>query len=382
MKKVAILIYSLGGGGAERVVSTLLNKLSSNFDISLVMMNDEISYDIPQNTKIHYLEKSSSTENNLVKISKLPWLAWKFRSFCKKNNIDVCLSFCNRANYINILSKVFGNSSKIITSERTSPSTEYGPNTPKNFINRVLIKSLYPQTDLMVPNAFEMGHDLKTNFGVSSEITVINNPVDIEKIETLQNEKVEFDFSKFTFINVGRLIYQKNQKGLLDAFAALNKENSQLIILGEGTLEKELKEKVVNLNIEHKVHFLGFDNNPYKYLSKADCFVLNSEHEGFPNVVIEALACGLPVISSDCPTGPRELLAPDSDLISHVYDKIEYAKYGILVPVKDSFILKEAMEIIYDNEKLAQKYRKTSKLRAMDYKPQNIVKKFEAIFED
>jgi N-acetylgalactosamine-N,N'-diacetylbacillosaminyl-diphospho-undecaprenol 4-alpha-N-acetylgalactosaminyltransferase len=119
-QKLSILIYSLSGGGAERVVSILTDTLNQYYDITLILMNDTIFYEIPQNIKIIYLEKSNPKESGLLKLFKLPYLAYKYAFICKKNNIQISLSFMNRANYINIISKFFINKSNILISERAT----------------------------------------------------------------------------------------------------------------------------------------------------------------------------------------------------------------------------------------------------------------------
>ena len=102
-KNLSILIYSLAGGGAERVVSILLNELKDKYDITLVLMRNKLDYEIPKNIKIHFLEDSNPYENGIVKLLKLPYLGWKYKKFCQYNGIDISLAFMNRPSYVSIL---------------------------------------------------------------------------------------------------------------------------------------------------------------------------------------------------------------------------------------------------------------------------------------
>ena len=135
-KKISILIYSLAGGGAERVVSILLNELNDKFNITLILMNDTINYDLPENIDIVYLEKSKPNENGVLKLIKLPLLGYRYKKLCEEKGIEVSLSFMNRPNYVNLFAKIFGLNVKCIISERIAPSQEYRTNSLKDRISR------------------------------------------------------------------------------------------------------------------------------------------------------------------------------------------------------------------------------------------------------
>lgn len=124
----------------------------------------------------------------------------------------------------------------------------------------------------------------------------------------------DYTYSGFTFISVGKFRVEKNLQLLLQAFSLLKDLPIQLIIIGGGPLETNLKQQAGELGIADKVWFGGFKSNPFKYIKNANCFVLSSHTEGFPNVLLEALACGKSVISTDCKSGPREILAAATDM--------------------------------------------------------------------
>ena len=222
---------------------------------------------------------------------------------------------------------------------------------------------------------------------IKNRFQVINNPIDIDRVETLSSYNSDISIKPFndtfTFINVARFKEQKNHALLIQAFSYLSKyADVYLVLIGEGELMENSKKQCIELKISEKVQFLGFDNNPYKYLIKADCFVLTSDYEGFPNVIVEALACGLPVISTDCSSGPREILAPNSDVSNKLTDKIELQEFGILTPVGNEDLLLEAMKVIINNPDIKRSYMIKSKKRALDFESGVIIKQFNKLFQE
>lgn len=377
-KKLSILIYSLAGGGAERVVSILLNELQERYDISLVLMRDKIDYDIAKEVKIHFLENSKPDENGILKLLKLPYLGWRYKRFCQENDIDITLAFMNRPSYVAIFSKLFANNILTIISERTTPSLMYGADNLLSKISKLLIRKLYPKADAIICNAEGNRFDLINNFSIDSQLCLtIHNPFDLSKIEKLSKEPVNnIHFDKFTFVTVGRLDHGKNHQLMISAFSKLEDKNSQLIILGEGLLRASIERKIRALSLEDRVFLVGFDANPYKYFSKSDCFLFSSNYEGFPNVLVEALACHLPVISTDCPSGPREILAPNSDISVQLTERCEKAEYGILFPTQKEDSLIQAMNLILKDEDLRERYANMAKVRAKNFDKEIIVDAF------
>jgi len=382
-KKLSILIYSLAGGGAERVVSVLLHELKDRYDITLVLMRDKIEYEIPKEIKIHFLENSKPDEHGILKLLKLPYLGWMYKRFCQKNSIDMTLAFMNRPSYVAILSKLFGNAILTIISERTTPSMMYGANNLLSKISKFLIRKLYPRADAIICNAEGNRLDLIDNFSIAPQLcSTIHNPFDLVKIEQLSNEPVDtICFDKFTFITVGRLDHGKNHQLMISTFAQLGDNNTQLVILGEGPLRDVLEREINSLQLEKRVFLVGFDNNPYKYFSKSDCFLFTSNYEGFPNVLVEALACGLPVISTDCKSGPREILAPRSDISFQLTEHYEKGAYGILVPMQQEKTLLETMNVILDDEDLRESYKAKAKSRAKSFDKEMVVNAFIEVLE-
>lgn len=371
-KKVVILITSLRGGGAERVASILCGSWAEKYDLHLVLMSSDKVYELPTGLNIHYLDNEKSGQNKLASLVKLPLLAWRYKRLMKRLEIDVSLSFMYRPNFINIISKsYFKGKYKVIASERSNPSK-------KHPAFKYLVKKLYPKADVLTPNSYGTAFQLKTYFGVSDNVQVIQNPINLEKIKTYSPlQKPE----KFVFVTVGRLEPLKNHQLLLEAFAAMDNQNCELWFVGDGKLKAGLEEKSKELGIADKVIFHGFQV-PFSYLKTADCFVFGSNYEGFPNVLVEAMSCGLPIISTDCPSGPRELLAPDTE-VNFVLEKgVEEAKYGVLVPMNATKNMADAMELLLENNKVRALYSKLSVQRASEFEQSIIVKKYSETIEE
>lgn len=381
-KKLSILIYSLAGGGAEKVVSILLESLKEHFDVTLVLMNSSIVYNIPSSQKIFYLENSNPVENALYKFAKLPILALKYKRFCQKNNIHITLSFTNRPNYIALFSKLFGNNAKLIICERSTPSKVYARNSFSSLANKWLIRFLYPHADKIVTNSRGGKDDLVNNFFIPIHlIDTISNPIDMDQILQKKQEPLVFEKEKFTFITIGRLNEDKNHEMLIKSFVNLSDSNTQLLILGEGPLYGDLKNLIIKLELTNRVFLLNFIDNPYKYLAQANCFLFGSRYEGFPNVLLEALACGLPIISTDCQSGPREILAPLTSSETILKNDIELAEYGILFPVDNQAQLMLAIEQVLYAPSLIKTYQQKATIRAQDFSKEKITRQFIEVIE-
>ena len=161
-----------------------------------------------------------------------------------------------------------------------------------------------------------------------------------------------FDKDEKLIVTIGRLTWEKDQWHLIRVAGKLLEEGLfvKLIILGEGPLRASLEALITKLGLEGEVHLLGFVENPFQYMAKADVAVFSSQTEGFSNAIIEALACGVPVISTDHETGAREILSPNSDYHEKIYDRIDKAPYGLLVPVCNGSFNKDSDSVPFMKE--------------------------------
>ncbi|HRI26288.1 MAG TPA: glycosyltransferase, partial [Ferruginibacter sp.] len=262
------------------------------------------------------------------------------------------------------------------TTMQQSHSTIY------RMFSKFMVMFSYKRADLVLANSYAMQTDLVENFRIKTPVRVIYNPIDLHFIKTHVDEEPDyvFDRNTFYFVNVGGFRKEKNHLLLLQAFFILKNLPCKLLIVGGGVMEEELKQKVHDMGMMDKVVFTGFEKNPFKYVSRSDCFVLSSDVEGFPNVLIEALACGKPVISTDCSSGPRELLAPATDLHHRAIIDYEIGEYGILTPVGDVSALAAAMKKMYEDAALRKQFAEKAAGRAEKFDVDEIKQYFHVAF--
>lgn len=374
-KKISILIYSLAGGGAERVVCQLVPYLEDkNLEVILVLMNSTNDYNFKPINSVYLLEDSKASENNILKFLKLPLLAWRYHLFMKENDIKTSVSFLTRPAYISILTKLFFLKRRIIISERSNPSSQYKKNDSFSTINRFLIKWLYPKADLIITNSLGAKFDLKFNFKINEKLIItIYNPIDLERINQIQANQLFYDKNFFNIITVGRLDKGKNHSLLIRTMDLLRDKKIRLYIFGNGVLLDELKQLIEFYNLQKSVFTMGFDNNPYQYLKAADLFVFSSNHEGFPNVVLEALACKLPIVSTNCPFGPNEIMKVPNKFSCSLNI---HTDFGILTPLDDVNSFFEGISFMHDNPGFRINCSINAGERAKDFRKEFILNQF------
>ncbi len=373
--KIAVFIYSLGGGGAERVVSQLIPYLENNgFDVYLVLMNNTCVYPFETKNKPFFLENSKTTESNVLKFLKIPFLAYKYHIFLKKNKINKSFSFLTRPGFISVLTKWFNKKRTIIISERSNSSLQYGNHNLQSWINNFLIKELYPKADLIIANSNGNAQDLITNYNVPRyKITTIYNPISIEAIFAIEPIKDFFDTNYFNLVSVGRLNRGKNHHLLIKSLEFFKLQKVRLYIFGDGILKDELEKTIQDLKLENYVFLMGFESNIYNYLKAADLFVFSSNHEGFPNVILEAMACELPIVSTNCPSGPNEIFKVNTD---YDFSDNVVTDYGILVPRNNIKKMVEAINHLMQNKKYYQNCKTQVVKRVADFEVNKILEKF------
>ncbi|GBF36624.1 glycosyltransferase, partial [Methanofervidicoccus abyssi] len=318
--KIQFLINSLIWGGAERVATTLLNELSKKgYKIKLYTLRKDRHYTI--NKEIQYKTLSNFTINTpvFIKALYLPVSLTKYFIETIKNKPDVLISFLESPNFISIIvGKVLINR-KVVVSIRNNPLMAYPNETIYGRIHNTLIKLLYPKADKVIVVSKKLRDILSNQYNIPREkIEVIYNPHNIQNYLKLSEEPIEDEYREifkdsFVFINIGRLMEPKGQWFLIRAFKKVVEKHpsAKLVILGKGELRKELEDLIRKLKLENNIFLLGVHKNPFKFLKNSQCYVHSSLWEGLPNTLIEALTLNLPIISTDCETGPREILTPE-----------------------------------------------------------------------
>jgi N-acetylgalactosamine-N,N'-diacetylbacillosaminyl-diphospho-undecaprenol 4-alpha-N-acetylgalactosaminyltransferase len=381
--KIAFLINSLTPGGAERVMSLLLQNLQCNeFDVELIMLEDDIVFDIPEHIKVTILSKHKSEGKSVLKTLSIPWYAMKLGRYIQKEDIKIVVSFLYRADFVNIIASGMTNH-KTIVSQRVNASSTYNDNGIVSRIYRYLIRTLYPRADMVLNVSEGTKYDLAENFGIDlRKQKVIYNPYEIEKIISLAKEPIDLPLEREnTIVVVAWLRKVKNIGMIIEVFSMLDPK-MQLVIVGSGEEEELLKRKAEDLGLLERVYFVGSDKNPYRYMARASIYVSASYAEGFPNAMVEAMLCKCAVVVTDCLSGPREILAPRSDPHILLKDQIEYAPFGVLYPVGNSKLLKKVLVDLIENPEKKRKISEQGYQRAHDFDMHEIVARYCQILHE
>ncbi|MNG86738.1 4-alpha-N-acetylgalactosaminyltransferase [compost metagenome] len=359
-----ILSNSLAHGGGERIAANIINGLNAdNESVAAFIIENEISYHIDSGIKVYTqpvkvrVPVIGKLINNAAALIYLIYII-------KKKNINVVISHLFRANYLNVISSCVTGHKAIITTHGSVRKYMNGGFLSK--INLFLIKTLFKKADKKVFLTERMKEDYIPYVGANNNF-VIPNCYDLNSIEVSSFEVVSdnpFNDHDY-FIFVGRFHPVKRVDLILDVVSKLN---VNLLLLGDGEAYEKLSHQYSSKNIA----FLGSRANPYPYIKSAKAIILASESEGFPNVIVEALALGVPVISSDCRTGPREILKiPLSMSFEHIL-KLPYA--GIF-HVNDHCGLKSLLEWMFE----VNVDKKICKNLVADYGISNIIKQYKKL---
>jgi len=363
-KRIAVLLPSLAGGGAERSMLNLIGvflRQGRNVDLLLFRREGPYLNSVPDGARIIELAAGSAlrgrwlaaradpsgigslirpvlltrkTDGDLRHIASLA-------GYLREHPPDVLLSAMTYTNLVALWARsLAGARVPVVISERISLSHHIESKSAKNAWRwRHLLPAVshaYASADGIVVVSNSVADDLAANTHLTrSAIRTIYNPVVDETLHEMAAEALDHPWfqpdAPPVVLGVGRLIPQKDFATLLRAFAILNaRRRTRLVILGEGRLRPALESLARELGIEDHVDFPGFAENPYRYMSRAAVFALSSIYEGLPGVLIQALACGCPVVSTDCPGGSAEIL--------------HGGQVGRLVPMQDAEALADALD--------------------------------------
>jgi glycosyltransferase involved in cell wall biosynthesis len=325
-KKIALIGYRLSGGGSDKVMANLsIFFEEQGFEVDIIIVLDEVSFSY--SGKLVNLGLLKNKTNGIFnKIRRLKAL----RAYLKENKFDFIIDFRFRTKVIQelILARFIYNARTIFT-VHSFLIDHYMPD--NSWLTRLMYNHCYANVALTdeMKNLIEEKHQLKN-------VVTISNPVYMEEILQKKNEKIELNFE--FIIAIGQYENEIKQfDKLISSYSKsdLSQKEIHLVILGNGDKSK-LERIISEYQITKFVHLLGYQNNPYKYLSKAKFLVLCSKNEGFPNVILEALGCETPVVSFDCDFGPRNMITSFEN--------------GILVENQNWEKLTEAMNLFVSDE--------------------------------
>jgi len=372
-QNISILCTSLASGGAEKVISLLLKELKKDFNIFLVLFYEDIHFPIPDEVNVVFLNNGKSNKSTFSKLLDPLLFAKRYHSFIKRERISISVSFLAFPNLVNGVIAMFNKNLKTIISERGFPSDNTSSKT-SHYISKLSYPFLYNRCDKLFSNSEHINSDLKENFGVKIPMEVIYNPIEIPQ-KTIEPKTLNNEEKVLKLITAGTLNKRKNQIMVIRAI-----ENTsgfyKFTILGSGNLKDYLSDQITSKKLEDIVVLKGRVKNVNEHLLNNECFVLSSFTEGFPNALLEAMAIGLPSVSTNCLSGPLELLNNNEPVIIE-NGEFYIAKYGLLVNNDDHIGLSKALEYFRQNPEERQKYSALSLERAKEYHLDTIYSKFK-----
>lgn len=346
--KVGFLINSYGRGGAQRVISLVSSRIDPELQV-LMYYHGEKSYTYPGMT---FSLDDGCGSFGKYSIIRILWRMAKLHSTLSQQKVTVLISFLVRTNVLSAFLKRLGlYRGKLILNEVTIPSIHRSYTSRQKW----LLKYTYRWADKIVVPSTGIKNDLIGNYGLDEKkIIVIPNPIDSEAIRRSAENDFSISNSGLKIVAVGRLTASKRIDDLILAVSkAREKAEISLIIIGDGEEKEGLVKLACELGIESNIFWAGWVENPFSIMSKCDIFVLTSEYEGFGNVLIEAMCCGLPVISFDCPAGPREILVDN--------------EFGILIENGNIESLADAIVKMSLNNEFRAYYKAKAQERIKDY---------------
>jgi len=396
--RISFLLDNLTGGGAEKVILNLASgftKLGHPVDILVCKMEGVLCNSIPAGVNLVPLKASSPNLGFLYAMRADPAgfraIAGMFpkrkpfgfippiAAHLKANRPAVLVSALPKSNINAVLAKYHsGTPTRVVAGAHINISTQeaecYSSGKSKLRYMRPLMQRCYRRADAVVAVSKGVAEDIANYLGLDQDhVTTIYNPIATKQIETLSNEPLNYPWLDSATVPVilgmGRFVAQKDFPLLLRAFAKLReRRQARLVLLGgdESSAEqrehkKELSRLAIQLGVQEDFDMPGFKVNPYPYLRKASVFVLSSRYEGFGNVLVEALLCGCPVVSTNCPSGPAEILGD--------------GEYGMLVPVGDGSRLADAISETLDNPP----DQAVSRARGVEYSIENAVERYRKV---
>ncbi|CAI3293190.1 glycosyltransferase [Enterococcus cecorum] len=369
MKKILIVLPGMYFGGMERVSFIARERLLANgYDVDYVTLfrgDPDYKPDF-EYTSLDCEIKKSKIGKVLTTIQRIK----KLKSYKKKTKPDCVIAYGQNANFCNVFSRY---KEKVIIGIR---SYDWLYN---YFFNYKIEKMIYDKADQVIAVSRLIQVDAEEIFNIDKQKSdFLYNPYDLELINGKASEdisEIAIPEDKIVLVSAGRLENQKGFYHLIKALSLFDSSNIKLYILGHGGCEKDLRHLINSLNLEDVVTLMGGQSNPYKFMKKADLYVMPSISEGFPNALVEAMSVGTPVLSADCLSGPREILTED-DIHKRTVG-IEYGKYGILVEaMTDSKnydpsviedcdrILADAIKTVTANKELMKEYGRLAQERA------------------
>lgn len=340
-----MLIPNMGFGGAQRVFHDHGRLLATRHAVTEVVFNRDEGHAFPSDNPLLSLDVPGGG-GVVAKLRHFSQRIRRLAALMRELRPALTISHLEGADYVNVLARGPGKTLLVIHGSKLHDANMSGP---LGWLRRrLLIPRLYNHADMIVTVSREIAVELEA-MGVRSEkLRTIHNFFDFATIRERSLQPLTADEQNLfagppVLVTSGRLALQKNHAGMIALFAELLKKRpARLLLVGDGELRQTLidRAKALGLRVAEgaggnaDVYFLGFQDNPFRLQRHADLFLLTSGWEGFPMVLGEAMACGLPILSADCPTGPREFLAPGTLATTQRPLRVaETGEHGLLLPI-------------------------------------------------
>ncbi|TAM78879.1 MAG: glycosyltransferase [Acidobacteria bacterium] len=373
MRKVLFLCYDLKDGGSPQVLSGILNHLNRNeFEPVLVTYSGARVFPIPEGVTEHILRAKGG--GNLVRKLKANLTAvLRLRRVLRLEKPQIAVGMGGMTNWGLILAAGLARGRMaVIIGEHGAGALDYRTDRVTSWVISLLNRFLYPFADRIVAISDGVREYLVRDRRIRKEkVVTIHNPVDIGRIQKLAREQVDDPWlrggDKPVVLWVGRMAAVKGLEHLIGVFERVQREiDARLIIVGEGSLENAIRDSVRRKGLQDKVRFAGFQSNPYRYMSRSSVFAFPSLSEGFGMVLVEAMACGLPIVATDCVAGPSEVLLG--------------GKCGILVPVADEEAMARGIISLLTDTALRERLISAAMERIADFEPAKVIASYERLF--
>lgn len=368
--KLLCVLPSLNGGGAERAAITLLGALDqARYTSALYLFTRDGPYsaELPGNLRTYVAPES------LGRVQRV----WQLAATIRRTMPDIVVSFLNHLTVI-AAAKLSGAKPIVVFSQQNpigpflrDPDYSRRRKLP-TFVVKQMCRLAFTSADACVAPCEELADELRREFGVgSSGLRVIGNPIDLNRVRQHAADdcpELTRGRDEAVVVTVGRLVHQKNHRLLLHAFLRLRQRlKASLFIIGEGPMRERIIEEIMVLGLEESVRLIGFQNNPWRFVARSTVFVLTSDYEGFGNVIVEAMACGVPVVST-ASSGGKGI--------------VEDGRNGLLVRRQGPDVLASALEKVLTSSSLRQELADGARSTAERFSSSTVAREYESLFQD
>ena len=377
-----LLINSLGIGGAERATSAAAVQLRHlGHDVRMICLERAPEdFRFPIGFEVEHLSSMRASSSSILKLFALPLLGVRLARYLARFHVPVVMSHLFRANFVNVLARVLaGSPHRAILVNHTRLSRLFAEGIQGRITWR-LCRLLYPRADLLASVSIGAARESEQLLGLPDGKSItLYDPIDISTCSTAPKDGSR----AHSIVAMGRMVPLKRFQDLIQAFSLIAPDypDAELLLIGDGPERNKLEGLAAAAGISNRVRFLGMLEKPTAAFAGCGVFIFASETEGFGMAIVEALAAGIPVIASDCPYGPREILSPATDPMNLLKQgsAIELAPFGVLYPVGSVKALENALRRVLSDQSLRSVLSRNGPARAADFSVERSTAAYEKL---